>query len=369
MLKVGILGCGNISGIYFKNLTTTFSKFVTVYACADLDEEKVKAAAKKYNIPHVMTLDQMLSCPEIDLILNLTTPGGHYPLSKKALEAGKHVYSEKPLALEYTQGKELLELAEKKGLYLGCAPDTFLGAGIQTCISEIEKGSIGVPTSATAFMMCHGHESWHPAPEFYYDIGGGPLFDMGPYYITALVRLLGKAKSVFAMGSKAFTERTITSQPKNGQKIPVKVDTHVAGLISFENGATASIIMSFDVWKHRLTNIEVHGTKGSIGVPDPNGFGGKVRLAKEFCQEFELIELISPYQENARGIGVAETDLAISEGRLNNASGYLALHVLEIMDAMTKSAASGEMITLESSPAPAIAMDWSVQEGELKTKS
>lgn len=369
MIKVGVLGCGNISGIYFKNLTTVFSSFVSVYACSDLDGEKARAAAEKYGIEHIMTLDEMLACPEIDLILNLTTPGGHYPLTKKALEAGKHVYSEKPLALEYTQGKELCEIAEKNGLYLGCAPDTFLGAGIQTCAELIKRGEIGTPVSATAFMMCHGHESWHPSPEFYYDVGGGPLLDMGPYYITALVKMLGRAKSVFSYGTKAFEERIITSKPKYGQRIPVKVNTHTAGLISFENGATASIIMSFDVWKHRLTNIEVHGTKGSIGVPDPNGFGGKVRLAKEFCQDFELIELISPYQENLRGIGLAETELAMREKRLNNASGRLALHVLEIMDALDRSAKSGEQVILESSPAASADMDWSVSLGELKTKA
>ena len=192
-MKIGLVGCGNISGIYLENLTNVFQN-TSFYACADLDAEKAKNAAEKYNISHIMTFEQMLECQDIDIILNLTTPKGHYPISKQALLKGKHVYVEKPLALTYAQGKELIEIARKKGLYIGCSPDTFLGAGIQTCAQLIKDGQIGKPIAATAFMMCHGHESWHPDPEFYYNIGSGPLFDMGPYYITALVRLLGKKR-------------------------------------------------------------------------------------------------------------------------------------------------------------------------------
>ena len=367
MMRVGIVGCGNISGIYMENLTKTFSSCITVAACADLDAEKAKSAAEKYGIPCIMTLDEMLESREIDLILNLTTPGGHYPISKKALLAGKHVYSEKPLALRYEEGKELLAIATEKGLYLGCAPDTFLSAGIQTCIEQISSGKIGRPTAATAFMMCHGHESWHPNPAFYYDYGGGPLFDMGPYYVTALVRMLGRAQSVFAYASKAHDERVITSNPLCGQKIPVKVNTHTAGMILFENGAIATLIMSFDVWSHNLPKIEVYGTDGCLSVPDPNKFGGPVKLATPQTKQFEEIGLISPYTQNSRGIGVAETELAIREGRVNAASGQLALHVLEIMDALDRSAASGKMITLESSPSEAAPLDWQVEAGEIKT--
>ena len=367
-MRVGIVGCGNISGIYMENLTKIFSSGITVVACADLETEKATAAAGKYGIPQIMTLEEMLESPEIDLILNITTPGGHYPISKKALLAGKHVYSEKPLALRYEEGKELLEIAKEKGLYLGCAPDTFLGAGIQTCIDQISQGKIGRPTAATAFMMCHGHESWHPSPAFYYDIGGGPLFDMGPYYVTALVRLLGRAVSVFAYASKAHEERVITSKPLCGQKIPVKVNTHTAGTILFENGAIATLIMSFDVWKHNLPKLEVYGTEGSLSVPDPNTFGGPVKLYTPQTKQFEDVELISPYTQNSRGIAVAETALAFREGRENHASGQLALHVLEIMDALDRSAASGTAISLESSPSEAKALYWQVEIGQIKTK-
>lgn len=368
MIRVGIVGCGNISGIYMENLTKLFASAVQVVACADLDAEKAKNAAEKYGIPQILTLDEMLLSPEIDLVLNLTTPGGHYPISKKALLAGKHVYSEKPLALRYADGKELLQIATEKGLYLGCAPDTFLGAGIQTCMDLIESGKIGRPTAATAFMMCHGHESWHPSPAFYYDVGGGPLFDMGPYYVTALVKLLGRAESVFAYASKAHEERTITSKPLYGEKIPVRVDTHTAGLIRFENGAIATLIMSFDIWAHGLPKIEIYGTEGSLSVPDPNKFGGPVKLATPTEKRFEEVELISPYTQNSRGIGLAETALAIGEGRINHASGQLALHVLEIMDALDRSAALGAPVTLESSPTAAAPLDWSVPVGEIKTK-
>lgn len=366
-MKIGIVGCGNISGIYLKNLTELFHN-AEIYACSDLDEEKVKTAAEKYGIAHVMTFDEMLECKEIELILNLTTPAGHYPLTKRALLAGKHVYSEKPLALKYADGKELCALAEAKGLYLGCAPDTFLGAGIQTSKKLIEDGAIGRPVAGSAFMMCRGHESWHPSPEFYYDIGGGPMLDMGPYYITALVRLLGRAESVMAYGGRAFEERTITSEPKKGTKIPVKVDTHNAGVICFANGALVTLVTSFDVSKHSMPKIELYGTEGSLSVPDPNTFGGPVKLSTLEKKDFVEQKLISPYFENSRGLGLSETVLACAEGRINNASGRLALHVLEIMEAFTRSSETGCRIELESTPSESVPMDWSVEKGALRTK-
>ena len=366
-MNIGLVGCGNISGIYLKNLSAVFSNTV-IYACCDLDKEKAGTACEQFGIEHLMTFDEMLRCNEIDMILNLTTPQTHYTLCKQALLAGKHVYVEKPLSLTYAQGKELVALAQEKNLYIGCAPDTFLGAGIQTCIKVIKEGKIGKPIAGTAFMMCHGHESWHPSPEFYYDIGGGPLFDMGPYYITALVRMLGKAQSVFAYGTRAYKERLITSKPKFGQKIPVKVDTHNAGLIQFENGAVVTLITSFDVWKHSMPNIEIYGTQGSLKVPDPNCFDGSVFLATADSKEYAEIPLATPYQENARGIGVAETALAEEEKRMNNASGALALHVLEIMEGFIKSAKEGKKILLESSPSDSVELDWDAPVGYLKTK-
>ena len=368
MMKLGIVGCGNISDIYLKNLTTVFEN-VEVEAVCDIDTAKSAAQAQKYHIEKILTTDEILADPEIDIILNITTPKTHYDICKKALIAGKHVYVEKPLSISYCEGKELLSIAKEKGLYIGGAPDTFLGAGLQTAINLIKDGAIGKPIGGAAYMMCSGHESWHPSPEFYYDIGGGPLFDMGPYYITALVRLLGPVKSVYAVGTRAFAERTITSKPKFGQKIPVKVDTHNVGILSFENGAVITLVTSFDVAAHTMPNIEIYGTEGSVKVPDPNTFGGSVQLATREERKFTDVPLISKYSENSRGIGVSEMILAINENRTNNASGELALHVLEIMEAFSKSSEKGEPVFIESVPSPEITLDWNVKIGELKTKN
>ena len=366
-MKLGIVGCGNISDIYLKNLTAVFEN-TTVCAVCDLDDAKATAQAQKYHIEKVLTLDEMLADPEIDIVLNITTPKTHYDICKKVLLAGKHVYVEKPLSVSYSEGKELLSIAKERSLYIGGAPDTFLGAGLQTAINLINSGAIGKPIGGAAYMMCSGHESWHPSPEFYYDIGGGPLFDMGPYYITALVRLLGPVKSVYAVGTRAFAERTITSKPKSGNKIPVKVDTHNVGILSFENGAVVTLVTSFDVMAHTMPNIELYGTEGSIKVPDPNKFGGSVQLATREERQFTDVPLISKYSENSRGIGIAEMILAINESRTSNASGELALHVLEIMEAFLKSSERGAPVFIESVPSPGIKLNWNVEIGELKTK-
>ena len=367
MMNIGLVGCGAISGIYFQNLSTLFPN-TRIVACCDLNEEKAKAAAQQWNIPKVATFEEMLADPDIDTILNLTIPRAHYSLCKQALLAGKNAYVEKPLALTYAEGKELVELAEEKGLYLGCAPDTFLGAGIQTCKALIDGGAIGRPVSGAAYMMWWGNEYYRPDADFYYDVGGGPLYDMGPYYLTAMVHLLGRAESVFAFGNKAFEQRTCTCEPRNGAKIDVKVDTTVMGLIRFENGATVSLTTSFDIFgAHSMPKFELYGSEGTMSLPDPNGFGGPVKAAQLFGA-FEEKELISPYFENSRGIGLAEIELARSEGRINHASGRLALHVLEIMEALTVSAKEGRVVKLESSPVHAPALDWQVEKGQLKTK-
>ncbi|MCK5759363.1 MAG: Gfo/Idh/MocA family oxidoreductase, partial [Clostridiales bacterium] len=274
---VGIVGCGAISGIYLKNLTHMF-KNTYVKAVCDLDREKAEKAAAEYGIENVYALEEMLADDDVAIIVNLTTPKAHYSICKKALEAGKHVYVEKPLCVEFEEGRELVILAAEKGLMIGAAPDTFLGAGIQTCINIINTGKIGQPTSATAFMMWPGHESWHPDPEFYYKKGGGPMFDMGPYYLTALVNMLGSVDSVAGMTGMAFEERTITSKKKFGKKVEVEVPTHINGMLKFKNRVVGNIITSFDVLGHHMPRIEVHGTEGSLSVPDPNTFGGPVLI-------------------------------------------------------------------------------------------
>ncbi len=346
-LNVAVVGCGNISGIYLKNLTKTFEN-VNVYAVADLKAENAEKASKEYGIDKIMTLEEILEDKNIDIVLNITTPHGHFDICKKVLESGKHVYVEKPLSLTYAQGKELMEYADAHGLYVGCAPDTFMGAGISTCKKLIEDGVIGDIIGATAFMVCHGHESWHPNPEFYYQVGGGPMFDMGPYYLTALTEMMGNAVSVMGMTKVGNEYRTITSQPKNGTKIEVEVPTHVNGLLRFENGAIANIITSFDVWGSKVPKLEVHGTLGSIICPDPNTFGGEVKC-KVGGKDFEDIPYINEYSNNMRGIGLSNMADAIMNGKTDfAANGHRALHVLEIMEKIHTSSDSGKAEELET---------------------
>lgn len=329
-VNIGVVGCGNISSIYFENLTKLFAN-TNVYACADIVQEKADEAAKKYNIPHVMSTEDLLNCKDIDIVLNITVPKFHFDICKKALLSGKHVYVEKPLSLTYEQGCELVKLAKEKKLMIGGAPDTFLGGGLQTCRKLIDDGFIGTPVAATAFMTCHGHESWHPDPEFYYENGGGPMFDMGPYYLTALVSLLGPAKTVCGMTKISFPERTITSEKKFGKVINVEVPTHVTGTIEFKNGAIATMITSFDIWSSTLPRIEIYGSLGTLIVPDPNTFDGPVLLKTANGTDFKEIPLTHIYNDNSRGLGLADMAKCIASGEKPRACGDVTNHVLEIM--------------------------------------
>jgi predicted dehydrogenase len=352
--KVGIVGCGTISGIYFENLTGTFVN-TEVYACSDLVRERAEQAAEKYGIPHVWTTEELLASNEIEIVVNLTTPKGHFAVCKQALLAGKHVYVEKPLSLSREDGTELVRLAKEKHLFIGGAPDTFLGGGLQTCRKLIDDGFIGAPVAATAFMVCHGHESWHPDPEFYYEAGGGPMFDMGPYYLTALVSLLGPAKTVCGMTKTSFPQRTITSAKKFGKVIDVEVPTHVAGTIEFQNGTIVTMITSFDAWSSTLPRIEIYGSLGTLIVPDPNGFGGPILLRPAQSQEFKEIPLVYTYADNSRGIGVADLAHSLVTGETPRANGELANHVLEIMHAFHTSADTkryAELTTTCEQPKP-----------------
>ena len=347
-VQVAVVGCGNISGIYLKNLTEKYTN-IHVYAVSDLIEENVRKAAQEYQVEKILTLEEILADDRVEIVLNLTTPPLHYDLSKKILMAGKHVYVEKPLALTYAEGKELVALAEERGLLIGCAPDTFLGSGLQTCRKIIDDGLVGDVIGASCFMMCHGHESWHPNPAFYYKIGGGPLFDMGPYYLTALVQMIGSVKSISGMASISMPTRKITSQPNYGKTIEVEVPTHVNGLLRFANGALGSLIMSFDVWGSYLPRIEVYGTRGSLVAPDPNTFGGEVLLKQYFDQDFHRCPLIAENAENCRGIGLWDMAECLRSNRKDvRASGKMALHVLEIMESIHKSSQEGTQVELES---------------------
>lgn len=345
--KIGIVGCGNISGIYFKNLCTVFSN-VEVKSCADLDPVRTAEKVKEYPDVTVCSVEEMLADPEIKIIVNLTTPQGHFPVSMQAVEAGKHVYSEKPLTLTRDEGQKLLAAAEKAGVLVGNAPDTFLGAGIQTCRRLIEDGVIGTPIGAQAFMLCHGHESWHPDPEFYYKVGGGPMFDMGPYYLTAMVSLLGPVKRITGSTRISFPQRTITSEKKNGQIIDVEVPTHIAGIMDFENGAIGTITTSFDVWSSETPRIEIFGSEGTLSVPDPNTFGGPVRLRLKGEKEWREMPLTCGFEKNGRGLGPSDMAEAIRTGRTHRANGAMAYHVLDLMHAFHDASDNGTHVNIES---------------------
>jgi predicted dehydrogenase len=343
--KVGIIGCGNISSIYFKSGQTF--EILDIVACADLIKERADAKAEEFGCKS-MTVDQLLADPDIQIVMNLTIPIAHAEVAFKAIEAGKSVHNEKPLAITREDGKKMLEMAKAKGVRVGCAPDTFMGGGIQTCIKLIDDGWIGEPVAAMAFMTCHGHESWHPDPEFYYKKGGGPMFDMGPYYLTALVALMGPAKRVSGSTRVTFPTRTITSAPKYGTVITVDTPTHVAGTVDFANGAIATVVQSFDVWGANLPRIEVHGTEGSMSVPDPNGFGGTPMIKRAGQKEWTAVPLSHIYAENSRGIGVADMAYGLRSGRQHRPNGELAYHVLDMMHAFHDSSDQGRHIMLES---------------------
>jgi predicted dehydrogenase len=346
--RIGIIGMGKISGIYLKNLTGIFRERVTVSAVADLVRERALAAAEEYHIPHAFEAGELLQSPEVDIVLNLTIPKNHYEVSIEAVKAGKHVYTEKPLCAEREEGAKLLEAANANKVRVGCSPDTFLGAGIQTCRKLIDDGWIGEPVALTAFMMNHGHEHWHPAPEFYYKSGGGPMFDMGPYYLTALVSLLGPVGRVSGSAKTSFKTRTITSEPLAGGVIKVEVPTHITGTLDFVSGVVGTIITSFDVYSHTLPFIEIYGAEGTVRVPDPNTFGGPVYIKRGRAEEWSEIPLVGEYFENSRGLGITDMAEAISEGRPHRASGELAYHVLELMHGIHDASASGKYYELKS---------------------
>lgn len=353
--KIGIVGIGCISGIYLDNITKVFQEIEILGVC-DLIRERAEKAAHDYQIPKIYdTMHELFADPEVDLVLNLTRPYEHFDVTAAAIAAGKHVYSEKPLGASFEEGKKLMELAKEKGTLLGCAPDTFLGAGIQTCRKLIDDGMIGTPVAGSAFMVCRGHESWHPDPAFYYQYGGGPILDMGPYYVTALVSLLGPVHRVSGMTKKSFPTRRITSEPFYGTTVDVEVDTNINGLMQFGNGVVASIYTTFDAYKAEVPFIEIYGSEGTLSVPDPNTFGGKVRLYRKGSDEFKEIPLLFDYSENSRGLGLADMAKAIHTQREARANGELALHVLEILSSFQKSSEAGmhlELTTTTRRPEP-----------------
>lgn len=345
--KVGIIGAGNISGIYLQN--SKILDAITVTAIADIDMQRAAARAAEFDIPRVCNVEELLADPEIEIIINLTIPAAHAEVAMQAIEAGKSVYNEKPLAVSRDDAHKLLKRATEKNVRVGCAPDTFLGGGIQTCRKLIDDGWIGEPVAAVAFMPSHGPESWHPNPDFFYQVGGGPMFDMGPYYLTTLVTLLGAVRRVTGSARASFAERTITNQFNYGAKIPVNTATHIAGIMDFQSGAIGTIITSFDIWAANLPRIEIYGSHGSLSVPDPNIFDGPVQIRRAGISEWSTVPLSHGFTKNSRGLGVADMATAIKNNRPHRASGELAYHVLDLMHAFHDASREDRHIILESS--------------------
>ena len=333
-LRVGVIGIGDISNVYLNNLKKYDA--VEVVACASRGLEKAQRKAAEHGIPKAYASGmELIADPDIDIILNLTTPQAHYEYNLAALKAGKHVYTEKPLAMTFEQGRELVSLAKEKGLLIGCAPDTFLGGRLQNIRELIDSGRLGRITGGGAWFVGHGHEFHHPAPAFFYQPGAGPLYDMGPYYVTALLSLLGPVKRVCAMATKAGETRTVPSGPSKGQVLPVDVDTHINAILEFVCGAQVTLTCSFDVWDSELPRMEIYGTEGTVLIDEkdpisgPNLFGGDTN-----SHPYNSVS----HAENPRGIGLVDLVYALEEGRKPRASGEMALHSLEVMECILKSA-------------------------------
>ncbi len=378
-IGIGIIGCGTISQVYLGNFTEHYDN-VEVLAVADMFMEKAKETKEKYNLPKACTVEELLEDPQIEIVVNLTIPMAHYEINMKALKAGKHVYCEKPLALSLEEANEIAELAKEKGLMAVSAPDTFLGSGIQTSRKLLDEGAIGKAIGFTANMICPGHELWHPAPGFYYKQGGGPMLDMGPYYITALVSLLGPVKKVSCFAVSGRPVRIV-----NGQETKVEVPTNYVGIMEFANGAVGNINMSFDIWDSEQPLLEIYGTDGSLTVPDPNGFSGQVKLfdGKELSNlvnavtdphPAKLITMVTRKGEckknvasafpenpdprgNMRGLGVSDMAQALIDGRPARLNCDLSRHVVEVLTSFEKASASGQVYEMTTTCERPVAMD------------
>ena len=354
-LGIGVVGCGNIASTYLRN--AALFPGVEIRACADISPEAADRRAAEYGL-RALTLDQLLAADDVDLVLNLTVPNAHFDVSMAALSAGKHVFTEKPLAATAAEGRILVAEAKRRHLAIGSAPDTFLGAAGRLARRLMDDGAIGRVVTGSAFMMGRGMEHWHPSPQFYYQPGGGPVLDMGPYYITMLVNLLGPARRVMAMSTVGQTERLITAPgPSHGTSFPVGTPTTIMALVEFASGAIVTVGMSWDVFRHGNHPLELHGTQGSMRLPDPDTFGGTVSLSTNGApwQELSTADTThgrinwpydAPDRANYRMIGIADLARSLREGSSPRASGELALHVLEILEGMLEAGSSGSPVLL-----------------------
>jgi predicted dehydrogenase len=344
-LGIGIIGCGNISTTYLK--FAPLFRALEVRAVADIDPAAAQARAAEYGV-RAGTVEEVMAAPDVDVIVNLTVPAAHYDVSRRAIAAGKHVYSEKPFVLTLDEGKALRDLAAARNLRVGSAPDTFLGGSHQAARAAIDAGAVGRIIAGTAHVMSHGMEAWHPNPDFFFQPGGGPVLDLGPYYVTNLIQLLGPVKAVAAMANASFATRTIGSGAREGQTVPVDTPTNIHALLEFASGATVTLSASWDVWSHRHANMELYGTDGSIFVPDPNFFAGTVELADAEGTVTALDVGGHPFgvnnmtdsrgeeRANYRCAGLADMASAIDEGRAHRCNLDLALHAVDVMVSILK---------------------------------
>lgn len=355
-LGVGIVGCGNISAAYFR-LAPLF-RGIEMRACADLNQDAAKARAKEFGV-RAETVDGLLAADDIDIVVNLTVPAAHYGVSKAALDAGKHVYSEKPFVLSLKDGLDLKKRAAKKGLRIGSAPDTFLGGAHQLARSLVDSGKLGRITSGTCHVMSHGMEHWHPNPDFFFQPGGGPILDLGPYYVSNLIQLIGPVSRVAALASIPARERTISSKPRAGQKIKVETPTTLHALLEFENGAVITFSASWDVWQHGHQPIELYGEQGTLHVPDPNFFGGTVRYTSGESEVKKQPKWDHPFarpnemhgkdaRANYRTAGLADMAIAIQEGRPHRCSLEASLHAIDVMTGILKSGETGKFVAMQT---------------------
>jgi predicted dehydrogenase len=336
---VGLIGCGAISGEYLKR--SKLLPILNYVACADINPDAAKKIGSEYGIPRVCSVEELLADDNVELVLNLTVPKVHASLALDSLKAGKHTYLEKPLATSRKDGLAVLAKAKAKKLLVGCAPDTFMGAGLQTARKVVDSGMIGRPVAFTAFMMCPGHEHWHLSPEFHYQVGGGPMFDMGPYYLTALLNMFGPVQRLTGLARIEIPKRTITSAPKYGKVIKVETPDHVVGSIEFKNGAVGTIVQSFATYFGQFGVLTVHGTEGAMQVPDPNHFTGPVKIRLKGEEDWREIPLVFPH-DYGRSIGLADMAEAIRKRRSFRASGEQAMAVLDLMQGFLDSSKSGK---------------------------
>jgi predicted dehydrogenase len=364
-MNVGIIGCGNISAVYME-LSSLF-RSIDVVACADVDKNAAQSRAAQYGL-RACSVKELLAAEDIDIVVNLTIPAAHYDVSRAIVDAGKHVYSEKPFVLSIPEGRDLLRRAVRTGVRVGSAPDTFLGGAHQHARHLIDSGAIGKITGGTAHVMGHGMEDWHPNPDFFFQTGGGPVLDIGPYYITNLIQLIGPVKKVMAMSSTPSPYRTISSKPRAGQKIKVETPTSIHSLLEFESGAIVTLGTSWDVWHHGHGNMELYGEDGTLYVPDPNFFGGELVMSKGKKLRKKVPAyahaLGVPNQKhnqglmaNYRTVGLADMATAIQQGKPHRCSQEMALHAVDVMVSILKAGESGRAVKLSTTCERPAALD------------